>query len=155
MKARCYLKFLFLIIMCIIALPSSTNAQDDSDAASAGQSYVEDSPDTKDTLDDTEPDQSADENNVSEVDPEHYRKRVRYEVIASAVILLTFFFFVALISMVRFKRSVKALAKIDRDKKFEYKDIWGKPRVHQDDLPTDKEMQGIDTLDDDDSDKEY
>ena len=93
---------------------------------------------------------SNDTEDAEEVSKEDYEKRVHYEVIASAVILLTFFFFVALISMVRFKRSVKHLAKIDQDRKFKYKDIWGNPRVHQDDLPTDKEMQGIDTLDDDD-----
>ncbi len=31
-----------------------------------------------------------------------------------------------------------------------YQDIWGNPRVQQDDMPTDKEMQGIDELDDED-----
>ncbi len=73
-----------------------------------------------------------------------YKKRVKSEVVAAVSILCVFVLFVFIISAFRFGRSYTRVLKLNKEKKYEYVDIWGQPRVHQDDLPTDDEMQGED-----------
>ena len=154
MRIKYDIFFYLLLMISIHTFSSVACAQDEPDNGSAGQNItVEDQADSSDTTDDSVStnDTELPEAEVvaeADVDQEHYRRRVRYEVITSAIILLTFFFFVALISMMRFKRNLKQYTKIEKDKKLKYQDVWGNPRVQQDDMPTDKEMQGIDLLDD-------
>ncbi len=93
MKFEPGIYFYLLLMVFSIAFSSHVCAQEDasftSEQSNVGENISEDinSPNDSSVV-------SDDESSAAELDPEHYRRRVRYEVITSVVILLLFFFFV-------------------------------------------------------------
>lgn len=134
-SGKLVLSLLFLLIVTVTVVAGSEPAEVQSVSADVPVAVSE-----------SKEQEQVDYADMTAEQQEAYKERVKTEVTAAAIILAVFIFFVATVSAFRFTRNYRHTLKIQREKKFKYVDIWGNPRVHTDDLPTDEEMLGEDKL---------